>query len=107
MVEITSDLIVLQNELSINLTTTIIVETHLNGHHAYKEIWMPKQNEHLGVRCEPENPVDKYDACVLKGKDIVGHLKKGDTGRFAKTIHVFYFIRKFFWPSTEIFPDFS
>ena len=52
---------------------------------------MPKQNECLNVRCEPENPLDKYAVCVLKGADIVGHLKKGDTGRFSKTI--FYFLR--------------
>ena len=28
------------------------------------------------VRCEPENPVDMYAISVLKGKNIVGHLKK-------------------------------
>ena len=56
----------------------------------FKEIWTSKQNEYLNVRSEPENPLDKYAVCVLKGADIVGHLKKGDTGRFSKTI--FYFL---------------
>ena len=84
-------MIVLQHELPIYLTITIIVETQIKGHYAYKEIWTPKQNEHLDVRCEPENPVDKYAVCVLKRKEVIGHLKKGDTGRYAKTI--FYFLR--------------
>ena len=35
--------------------------------------------------------VDKYAVCVMLGDEIVGHLKKGRTGRFAKT--VFYFLR--------------
>ena len=83
--------IVLQNELPIYITTTITVETHITGHHVYKEILTSKQNEYLNVRCEPENPLDKYAVCVLKGADIVGHLKKGDTGHFSQTI--FYFLR--------------
>ena len=49
------------------------------------------QNEHLDVHYEPENPVDKYAVCVLKVKDAVGHLKKGDAGRCVKAI--FYFPR--------------
>ena len=43
---------------------------------------------------EPTNsvdPVDKYTVCVIHRKKIVGHLEKGKTGRFAKTI--FYFLR--------------
>ena len=83
--------IVLQNELPIYITTTITVETHITGHHMFKEIWTSKQNEYLNVRSEPENPLDDYAVCVLKGADIVGHLKKGDTGHFSKTI--FYFLR--------------
>ena len=58
---------VLQNELPIYITTTITVETHITGHHVYKGIWTPKQNECLHVRCEPENPLDTYAICVLKG----------------------------------------
>ncbi len=37
----------------------------------------------MNVSCEPEICLDKYAACVLKSADIVGHLKKGDTGRFS------------------------
>ena len=50
----------------------------------HKEIWNPKLGEELNVRIEPNN---------LVGKDanIVEHLKKGVSGKFAKT--VFYFLR--------------
>ena len=37
--------------------------------------------------------MDKYAICVLKGKNIVGHLKNGDCGCFAKTI--FYFLQSY------------
>ena len=47
--------------------------------------------ERLQVRREPENIVDKFAVCVEKDDRVVGHLKKGDSGKFAKTI--FYFIR--------------
>ncbi len=57
----------------------------------YMDILTPKQNEYLNARCEPENPLDKNTVCILKGADIVEHLKKGDTGHFSKTI--FYFLR--------------
>ena len=40
---------------------------------------------------EPNNPVDKYAVCIRKSGNVVGHLKKGITGRFAKTI--FYFLK--------------
>ncbi len=59
----------------------------------FKEIRTPKQNERLNVRSKPENPLDKYAACVLKGADIVGRLKRGDTSRFSKTI--FHFLRSY------------
>ena len=55
----------------------------------YKEILTSKQNEYLNVRSEPENPLNKYAVCVRKSADIVGHMKKGDTGRFSKTISFF------------------
>ena len=34
---------------------------------------------------------DEYAVCVLKSNAIVGHLMKGQSGRYAKT--VFYFLR--------------
>ena len=41
---------------------------------------------------EPENPVDKYEVCLKTSNGtIVGHLKKEESGRLAKTI--FYYLR--------------
>ncbi len=77
---------------SFSLKTIVLQnETHITGHHVYKEIWTSKQNEYLNVRSETENPLHKYAVCVLKGADIAGNLMKGDTGRFSKT--VFSFLR--------------
>ena len=84
--------IVLQDELPIILTVEISHETQIKGHHVYKDIWAPELGEHLEVQCEPENPVDKYAVCLKTSNGtIVGHLKKGKSGRFAKTI--FYHLR--------------
>ena len=38
---------------------------------------------------EPRNLVDKYAVSVQRDDEVVGHLMKGKSGRFAKTI--FYF----------------
>ena len=43
------------------------VESYIKGYHAYKDIWVPEINEKLQARMEPENLVDKYAVCVLKG----------------------------------------
>ena len=40
---------------------------------------------------EPRNIVDKYAVSVQRDDEVVGHLMKGKSGRFAKTI--FYFSR--------------
>ena len=40
---------------------------------------------------EPDNLMDKFAVCVKINEKIMGHLKKGSSGRFAKTI--FYFLR--------------
>ena len=37
------------------------------------------------------NIMDKYAVCVKKEETVVGHLEKGTSGRFAKTI--FFFLR--------------
>ena len=84
--------IVLQDELPIILTVEISHETQIKGHHVYKYIWATELGEHLEVQCEPENPVDKYAVCLKTSNGaIVGHLKKGKSGRFAKTM--FYYLR--------------
>ena len=40
---------------------------------------------------EPDNRMGKFAVCVKINEKIVGHLKKGTSRRFAKTI--FYFLR--------------
>ena len=40
---------------------------------------------------EPENEIDKYVVAITKDARVIGHLKKGKTGRYVKT--VFYFLR--------------
>ena len=40
---------------------------------------------------EPDNIEDKFAVAIMKKECLVGHLPKGKTGRFAKT--VFYFLR--------------
>ena len=87
----TTEIICLQDELPIVLITTLDLETFIKGHHVYKDIWTPKQGEQLDVLMEPDNRMDKFAVCVKINEKIVGHLKKGTSGRFAKTI--FYFLR--------------
>ena len=55
--------------------------------------WTPKNEEILKARPEPENEYgnDKYTAAVERCGDVVGHLSKGRSARFAKT--VLYFLR--------------
>ena len=80
-----------KDELPIVLITTVDLETFIKGHHVYKDIRTPKQGEQLVVLMEADNRMDKFAVCVKINEKIVGHLKKGTSGRFAKTI--FYFLR--------------
>ena len=81
----------MQDELPIVLITTLDLETFIKVHHVYKDIWTPKQGEQLDVSMEPNNRMDKFPVCVKINEKIAGDLKKGTSGRFAKTI--FYFLR--------------
>ena len=60
------------------------IDTYVKGHHAYKDIWTPEIDESLDAQIELNKPVDKYAACIRKSGKVVGHLKKGTTGKFAK-----------------------
>ena len=40
---------------------------------------------------EPDNAVDKYAVAVINKDRVIGHLMKGKSGEFAKT--VFFFLR--------------
>ena len=91
MASITANRICFQNEIPIILTTCLEIQTYIKGHHVYKDIWAPEIGEQLKVRIEPDFCVDKCAVCVEKDKKVVGHLKKGESGKFAKII--FYFLR--------------
>ena len=52
--------------------------------------WNPIIGGNLQTRPEPENKMDKYDVAVLKDRQVVGHLTKGKSGRYAKTIFYFF-----------------
>ena len=67
------------------------IDSHVKGYHAYLDDWKPCRGEVLLQAIpEPNNAVDKYAVCVLRDGEVVGHLKRGKRGRFAKTI--FYFL---------------
>ena len=66
------------------------IDSHVKGYHAYLDDWKPCWGEVLQAIPEPNNAVDKYAVCVLKDGEVVGHLKRGKLGHFAKTI--FYFL---------------
>ena len=78
-------------EIQIVVTTNFEIDSFVKGYHEYKNIWTPKIGETLSAERETENLVDKYAVCVKKNNEIVGHLKLGKDGKFAKT--VFYFLR--------------
>ena len=65
-----------------NIYFSFEMDSHIKGYHDYKDTWTPSPNEMLKAVPEPTNVVDKYAVCVLIGEVIVGHLKKGKTGRF-------------------------
>ena len=88
---VTTEIICIQDELPITLITSMDLETFIKGHQIYKNIWTPQLDELLEVSTEPDNPLDKFAVAVKKNQNTVGHLKKGKTGRFAKTL--FYFLR--------------
>ena len=66
-------------------------ESVIKGYHAYMNDWTPIFAENVSIRPEPENEIDEYAVAVTTDARVIGHLKKGKTGRYAKTD--FYFIR--------------
>ena len=65
-------------------------ELKIKGYHVYMSDWIPILGENKSTRPEPENEVDKYDVAVTNGARVIGHLKKGKTGRYAKTVFCSY-----------------
>ena len=81
----------IEEDLSILLVKEYNLKTHIKGYHAYMTKWTPKNGEILKARPEPENEYDKYAVAVERCGDVVGHLSKGRSAHFAKTVS--YFIR--------------
>ena len=79
-----------QDQIPIILNTSLELETYIKVHHAYKEMRSWEVGEKLNLLMEADNCVDKFAVCVEKDQTVVGHLQKGDSGKFAKTI--FYFL---------------
>ena len=48
--------------------------------------WTPKN---IKILKEPENECDKYALAVERCRDVVGHLSKGRSAHFAKTVLYF------------------
>ena len=68
------------------------IKSFIMGFHEYRTIWKPQENEVLHACMEPTNKKDKFDVAVIGHKSfILGHLVKGKSARFSKT--VFYFLR--------------
>ena len=65
-------------------------ESLIKGYHAYMNNWTLILGENLLTPPQPENEIDKYVVAV-KDALVIGHLKKGKTGRYAKI--AFYFLR--------------
>ena len=81
----------IEEDLSILLVKEYDLKTHIKGYHAYMTKWTPKNGEILKDRSEPENEYDKYAVAVERCGDVVGHLSKGRSARFAETVS--YFLR--------------
>ena len=79
----------IEEELPIILLKEYKLNSHVKGYHAYMTIWKPKNGEFIETRLEPEKQFDKYVVAVTQNNIVVGHLAKGKTGRFAKTISFF------------------
>ena len=92
MTNATVETVYFQDEIPVILNTSIELETYIKGHHGFMEVWTPEVEEKLNVLMEPNDRVDKFPVYVKKYQAVVGYLKKGDSGKFAKTI--FYFLRR-------------
>ena len=81
-----------EEPMGIILLTYHEMNSTMVGFHVYRNKWEPVIAEILNTRMEPQNEVDKYAVAVLdKEKSVIGHLPKGTSGEYAKTI--LYFLR--------------
>ena len=81
----------IKEDLSILLVKEYDLKTQINSDHAYMMRWTPKNGEIFKARPEPKNEYDKYAVTAERCGDVVGHLSKGRSARFTKTVS--YFLR--------------
>ena len=63
------------------------IESFVMGYHMmYRNIWSPKEKDILNTEIEPSNVMDKFAVVIKNNTATVGHLPKGKTGRFCKTV---------------------
>ena len=86
----TTEIICLLEE-PIVLFTNLDLQFSMKEHHVYKDLWRPKQVEQLDALMEPEDRMGKFAVRVKINEKFMGHLKRGTSGMFVKTI--FYFLR--------------
>ena len=80
-----------EEPMEIILLTYHEMKSTVMGFHVYQDKWEPVIGETLNTHMEPQNEVDKYAVAVLdKEKNVIGHLPKWTSGKYAKTI--FYFL---------------
>ena len=73
-------------DIPVVVVTFTDIVPNIKGHHVYKSVWTPTLQEQVYEEIEPHNPVNKYAVAIKKDKKVVGHLKLGENGKFAKTI---------------------
>ena len=78
-----------EDELPIIVLREYQLASHVKGYHVYKNTWKPAVGECFKARREPENEYDKFAVAVESSGEVVGHLSKGKSGRFAKIISFF------------------
>ena len=77
-------------EIPIVKLKSCAVNAFVMSYHVYKKNWTPFFGDELQGFMEPTNKLDKY-AVAVRGKDVIGHLPLGKSGKFAKT--VLYFLK--------------
>ena len=92
MASATVETICFQDKIPVILNTSLELELFIKGHHVYIEVWALEVGKKLNLLMEPNNLVDKFAVCVEKYQTVVDHLKKRDSGKFAKMM--FYFLRR-------------
>ena len=89
-VEVKLEDILLGEEIPIVTIKSYTINAFFTGYYVYKKNCTPFIGDELQDFREPTNKLGKYTV-VVKGKDgdVIGHLRLGKSGKFAKT--VFYF----------------